>query len=786
MKPRSILLMCLLAGTALSRPNQEPIFYRSNNPLEVTEELIPTTNALPLVASGGDSDHQTSTGASSGTKNNSEAQATSTTTSTPLAQDHISSPVFKRPENAPKTKIGTSGYVVSTSTRILTSAGLHQPSKANTGEAKANDQIVTFDNFASHSGVAEPMSEEEFHEFSKANDRIRIRVQPTTTTPKEGLSTWVLLSESNSPTSTESKKEIFTTTRPHTTATTRRTVTTSARKPLTTARRRTTTINTRTTTVSEEKKDKNNKFMTRIKVTDGPKPKLEDKLDTITKKTKKPFTPTSAKTTTTTTTLAPTTTTTELSVTESPLGPTASDEQNSDDNTVETSTFLILEPKDALFDLPEDRSPSKVAKKKVTRKPAAAANKKKPATKKKKPEVKDAALKPSEKKPPAKSKPMTTQIMNYLSREVMPTVGVGLVGLMITAGLASYFLGSPLTAALRRSDETNRKDDVYYSNIEDYATSDGQNEEEVFGKLIAGMPERSYYRNTLRRRVSQPVRTGHQYGNYHVQSYSVNKYPQINYRNQPRPAYAGTPEMYTNYNRQVQAKSHNEFYYNTPPSFYTKSSSPVYVAPESTTFSPSTTSSTNVPLTSAEPVSEEISQDISEQDHELLPNPAAYTAEHSPEHHAQYVVGSVYHQDNSMIDIITSAPVPEHGPRRRKRDITSAENEIDNEIDNEIIGSDDRKPEEKITSTSATTTTATETMDMFVPTTEGETGETNPVPSGERPISWSELIRNTVEMKLVVGINLLQHVTSQFQRYLHGVQHRVEEHFNQTSSVVQH
>lgn len=659
---------------------------------------------------------------------------------------------------------------------------MHHTSNGVAGEAKANDQLITYDNFASHAGVAEPLSEEEYHkELNKPTDRVRNRLQPSTTTPREGLSTWVLLSESNSPTSTESKKEIVNTTkRPFTTTTTRRPATTSARKPMTTVRRRTTT-NTRASTVTEEKKEKINKFMTRIKVAEGPKPKLEDTSVTITKKPKKPFAPTTRRTTTTTP--APTTTTTELTMTESPLATTATDDLNSDNNEVETATFLILEPKDAMFDLPEDRSPSRVTKKKPSRKPtAAAATKKKPASKKKKPEEKDAGLKPSVKKPPVKNQPMTAQIMNYLSREVMPTVGVGLVGLIFTAGLASFFLGSPLTAALRRSDEaTNRKDDIYYSNYEDYATSDGQNEEEVFGKLIAGMPDRSYYRNTLRRRVSQPARTGHQYGNYHVQSYSGNKYPQISYRN--RPAYPGTPEMYANYNRQGQAKSHNEFYYNTPPSFNTKQSSPVYAAPESTTAS--TTTTTHGPLTSAEPVSEEMIEDLSEQDHELLPNPAAYTAEHSPEHHAQYVVGSVYHQDNSMIDIITSAPVPEHGPRRRKRDVTvaSEENEIDNEIDNEISVNDEKKPDDISTTTSASsplTTTETVGIDTFIPTTEGEKGEAGSTPVNERPISWSDLIRDTVEMKLVVGINLLQHVTSQFQRYLNGMQHRVEEHFNHT------
>ncbi|XP_055543026.1 mucin-2-like [Wyeomyia smithii] len=779
MKYKSLLLLCSLwlIGPAVGLPNREPIFR--NNPLEVTEELIPTTNAPPPV----DEEHHTTTGASSTAAPTAAAPSSPSSptvvtptspapsTATPVKEEN-GSPPFKRPEGSLKSKLASTGYVVATSTKILTSAGIQQYPKAPIiSEGKANDHVVKYEKFVGHTGVAEPVPLDDYHkELIKPTERIHVRQQ--TTTPREGLSTWVLLSGSNSVTSTESKKEILNSTkRPFTTttATTKRPATTSGRKPVTTPRRRTTSSTRTTSILSDEKKEKINKFITRIKASslqDASKPKVED-VSLITKKTKKPL-PTAATTTTAvpTTTTAATTTTTELSINESA---SVAPEENPEDNAVETSTFLILEPKDAMFDLPEDRSPTKVGKKKPTRK-TTTSTKKKPIKKK----GDDGLSKPGEKKPPSKSKPVTTQIMNFLSREVMPTVGVGLVGLVITAGLASYFLGSPLTAALRRSDETNRKDDVYFSNYEDYATTDGQNEEEVFGKLIAGMPERSYYRNNIRRRISQPTRTGHQYGNYHVQSYSANKYPHINYRT--RPAYAGTPEMYAMYNRNVQAKSHNEFFYNTPPSYQAKMSSPLYTPSEGPVYTTTTTTTTTTqtpPLTTAAesaPSSMEGMDDTDGSEHEMLPNPAAYTgAEHRPEHHAQYVVGSVYRQpDNSMLDIITSAPVPEHGPRRRKRELSVGRTD-ENDMDNEIPGSENKKP--------ATETSAEVTFDE-----QNKPDTSSSTPSGESgPITWSELIRNTVEMKMVLGIRLLQQMTSQFQRYLNGVQHRVDGVFNQTA-----
>lgn len=156
--------------------------------------------------------------------------------------------------------------------------------------------------------------------------------------------------------------------------------------------------------------------------------------------------------------------------------------------------FLVLEPKDADFDLPQDRSPGPTKKNKRPNPPTK--TKKKNSNKnavstsnpnKKNPNTKIALNK-------QKEKPITTKIYNYLSREVMPTVGVGLVGLVVTAGLASYFFG-PL-GALRRSyddamDRQDTGDNIYAVNSDEYAGGNpdaGQNEEEVFGKFIAGMP----------------------------------------------------------------------------------------------------------------------------------------------------------------------------------------------------------------------------------------------------------------------------------------------------------
>jgi len=91
-------------------------------------------------------------------------------------------------------------------------------------------------------------------------------------------------------------------------------------------------------------------------------------------------------------------------------------------------------------------------------------------------------------------RPLSTRIYNYLAREVMPNVGVGLVGLMLTAGLAGLLLYSPLGGAaipmvpLRRTD--NHVHGHSHGNGPSYVPPEADNsqpEEQVFGQVLSGM-----------------------------------------------------------------------------------------------------------------------------------------------------------------------------------------------------------------------------------------------------------------------------------------------------------
>ncbi|XP_052863227.1 uncharacterized protein LOC128269862 [Anopheles cruzii] len=804
------LALALVCPAVVARPNpaEQPIYLRRrSNPLEIVEESVEASGShqQPADETGNGSTERvaTDTTTSVASPDSTSPASTSASDSTPASDQrptHQPSFALKRPSGELlKTKIGTSGFVVSTSTKVLTGGApgsggpAPKPARPAEGEGKANDQLTLFDRYTGHVGVAEPLTDEEYqNELHRATERAPLR---TTTTPREGLSTWVLLSgsdttdakdDSTSPSSSSTRKASIAVTSSTTTpSTTKRYQPTVRRGPLPTT---TTARPAKTTTVAaEEKKEKPGKPLPKQKVaaaTTTLKPVV------IVKKAKKPLPVAPGTTTTTSTTTTPATTSAASSTTEKMLSASVTDAPSADES-IESSTFLILEPKDAMFDLPEDRSPTKVAampkpKKGATRKPnAKPGTKKKPGQKKtRKPEIKDGVA-----KPPTKSKPVSTQIINYLSREVMPTVGVGLVGLVMAAGLASYFLGSPL-GALRRSDD--RKDDLYYSNYEEYAgTQDGQNEEDVFGKLIAGMPDRSYYRNgggNVRRRIatSQPVRTGHQY--YHVQPYTGNKYPHITYRNR---AYGGAtgPEMYSNINRQSggggsvvpapvmpQAKSQNslEFHYTPPTPYYPPSradmstpavrppSAPVYSSPATTTTEAAAAVVPDHELASPERLMEPA-------DHEMMPHPEAYSAEHSPEHHAHYVVGGTGPSgySDAMLEMINAASMPEHGPRKKRSTSEESESDLDNEIN--VDDDDDRAQD-----------AATPAKDVVPETTHGEGEPTTEEmmvvgdgPPGHR-YTWGDFIRNTVERKVAMGISFLKHVTQDFQRYLNGVQDRFE------------
>ncbi|KAJ9599381.1 hypothetical protein L9F63_010143, partial [Diploptera punctata] len=94
-----------------------------------------------------------------------------------------------------------------------------------------------------------------------------------------------------------------------------------------------------------------------------------------------------------------------------------------------------------------------------------------------------------------KERPLSTRIYNYLAREVMPSVGVGLIGLVVTAGLAGLFMYPFGGGVTRRTYEVPgyhhhipASSSYYHGDMEG-----GQSEEEVFGKLLEGMNDKGEF-----------------------------------------------------------------------------------------------------------------------------------------------------------------------------------------------------------------------------------------------------------------------------------------------------
>lgn len=328
--------------------------------------------------------------------------------------------------------------------------------------------------------------------------------------------------------------------------------------------------------------------------------------------------------------------------------------------------FLVLEPKDADFDLPQDRSPGKTTTKKPKRNnnKTKKKNNKKPNNNNNNLNDTKNSTKTAIKK---KENPIGTKIYNYLSREMMPAVG--LLGLVLTAGLAGYFVG-PFGALRRSYDINDRKDDLYYHNNEEYAGTDGQYEEEVFGKVIAGMPLNSNYRNNVRYNNHRP--------NYYHQGPS--KYPQQynnRYRNAanqqlPHQQHVAQQLSYSGYhpNTQNNAANYQRIHHTVPTSqnvvIQKSISNPIFAIQPSAT-STTVKSTTTIPAT--------VVHDINKLPNQNVEDAFQSAMEDNPNElkkRTQFVVGSVLPETNVMDmnnDQDKSVVVPEHGPRRRRRSI---------------------------------------------------------------------------------------------------------------------
>lgn len=365
----------------------------------------------------------------------------------------------------------------------------NQPASAPAQQINADTSksIGHVDLASGHPGIAEPLTWQQLeHEMSVVDQKVK-----DSSTSKDGISTWILLSGSDQAESSSATPPAATTV----IGTVDRIEVKSAPNDRT---------NFRFEELQQAKLNKLTKLREAIErrrgrpekkniqkqsvVTPIPEETLQS-TDVVTEtkivqRRKNPSVQKANKRKAATTSTSTTTTTTEKPEDETTIVQYIHD--NLDFITTTTTTpFIVMEPKDADFDLPQDRSPG------TTKKPKRAGNnknkRKNSANKQKKPATKAPLVKPSD-------KPIVSKIYSYLAREVMPTVGVGLMGLVVTAGLASYLFG-PL-GALRRSyddalDRQDNADNIYAVNSEEYASDSsdsGQNEEELFGKFIAGMP----------------------------------------------------------------------------------------------------------------------------------------------------------------------------------------------------------------------------------------------------------------------------------------------------------
>lgn len=236
-----------------------------------------------------------------------------------------------------------------------------------------------------------PLSLEEYEkELAREKDMInkaKKKIAMESSTPKEGISTWILLSGSHDPP---------TTSRPDTVKPTYR-IENAEKKPVkntntspssVTKKRNPVTAGTKIHPKPTQKVHNNNKLITRVKVSSNSNEASKEESEilpsstaastTTTKKahqtTKKKFTTTRPKPTTTRSPPTPKTTTTTTFTTSTTPEIIQDDSMVIDDEKDEIQpikstsepTFLVMEAKESEFNLPDDRSPTKAAATKKT------------------------------------------------------------------------------------------------------------------------------------------------------------------------------------------------------------------------------------------------------------------------------------------------------------------------------------------------------------------------------------------------------------------------------------
>lgn len=590
-----------------------------------------------------------------------------------------------------------------------------------------------------HAGIAVPVTMEELESENKI-----VESSSESSTSNEGISTWILLSnptaKENNTMSTEPTKveEVTKKNKPNNKNKTKRPAQ-NGNKPAV----------KRPIIASSNKSDLiaggsaiNDNVLNKIKDTVLSNVQKNKNTQTTTQK------PTTLTTTTTTTPMVEITTTKKEEVTKAPVSvipvvkvtakPTKKKNKIKQKVTSTTTTeepvfsdsaLLPAEAKEQEIEL-EISTPATTTKKpkrkSSTKRKKSKTKKRKTSTKTPKPEETAVAVKTTNKtktvKPAKKPEsPITTQIYNYLSREVMPSVGVGAIGLVGLVGLASYFL-YPFATPVRRTFEVDKKDDIYRHNAEEYASEgNGQAEEEMLGTVLAGMPAHSKHKlnpyigqmanaNRYPTKKEQDLKYRHVASSYDSPNYNVH-YPQqktgiAHAAVYSEPNYSPQQQQYEN--RHVYT-TEGKYTYEKPAYTQYPAVEPIYAAPQT---GPSGAASyesdtSNSVVYGVKPSAETDFKPVYPFEGQVFSdttsNPMTYPptsmylgsnneaeqqeeAKYSEEiqdndnNDSKFVVGNV---PKEISETATPAVVPEHGPRtlRRRRNAVIQKRSLSNNIE---------------------------------------------------------------------------------------------------------
>lgn len=384
------------------------------------------------------------------------------------------------------------------------------------------------------------------------------------------------------------------------------------------------------------------------------------------------------------------------------------------------------------------------------------------------------------------NRPLSTRIYNYLAREVMPTVGVGIVGLVLTAGLAGLFLYPFGGGIARRNYEkgTAHQPHYYYN---DY------------------VPHREDHAKPPEEKIFNPISTSLNHNTY-LSSYDSKYNNKLRYESdysQPVNGYAGSSEYSTLpdsvKNSDFSLTDSNKYYSMDPVSSqYKLTDIDKYKDegnyPSFTEYTSYTNAASVGTRGSYEKV--EVSQnDTKEEDKSDKSQPEFSALVGTPQFTNTDFVGSVsltgsYGTDTQR----TGALASEHGPRalRNTRDV---HDDFNNEIDvtdekilkQSPIMPSTETPKLEVTTEGKTTVTdySTESqssdetttqfnlMNMF--TEENEKNQSPPNSSVDNPGGFIGFIKRLAQLKLKIGISLLRSTSEVVQKYFDNVAARMEE-----------